>query len=129
VLPSPRFLRSSTRRVTRAAAVARRLAAGGRAAISLREAASPPGNREICFGEGRQRSVRLAYAQPGPAEDDREASYEVLVPSVLSGEGGELCLPFAPPEFGPHTRLAWVAEDLDNETWTGGVESRPSPQD
>ncbi len=132
VLPSPRFLRSSTpQEVTRARL--RLLLAGDSppadaGAISLREAASPPGTREICFGEGRQRSVRLAYAHPGTAEDDREASYEIPLPSVLTGEGRELCLPFAPPDFDPRTRLSWVAEDLDNETWTGGVESRPSPQ-
>lgn len=132
VLPSPRFLRSSTpQEVTRARL--RLLLAGDpppadAGAISLREVASPPGTREICFGEGRQRSVRLAYALPGTAEDDREASYEIPLPSVLTGEGRELCLPFAPPDFDPRTRLSWVAEDLDNETWTGGVESRPSPQ-
>ena len=128
VLPAPRFLRSSTPwEVTRARL--RLLLAGDpppadAGAIFLREAVSPPGTREICFGEGRQRSVRLAYAQPGTAEDDREVSYEVPLPSVLTGEGRERCLPFAPPDFGSHRRLAWVAEDLDNETWIGGVESR-----
>ena len=92
LLPSPRFLRSSTpQEVTRARL--RLLLAGVRptapaGSLTRREVAASPGASEICFGEGRKRSMRLAFARPGFADTPTEVRFDIRRPGSSPARAG-----------------------------------------
>jgi len=136
LLPSPAFLRSSTPKEVTLARLRLLLAGDAPSATAgpllRRPVASKTGASEICFGEGRKRSVRVAFARPGPKEAPLEVRFDVPAPRVVTrddGDGGDLCLPWSPPGpdpgdlSAPFAPFVWLAEDLDNETWIGGVET------
>ena len=127
-LPAPRFLRSSTPPELSAARL-RALLAGDPApespAITLHEprVATLVPSRDLCFkNESEKLSVRVSVAR-----ETRDGRVNFYVGEVRQPEKDDrgfctgLSLPFGANE----SRIAWVAENLDTETWTGGVEKAP----
>lgn len=127
-LPATRFLRSSTPPEVSAARLRLLLAgdpAPGVAAITLREPTVQTlvPARDLCFGPGEEKAVRVSSARESK---NGEVSFHVGEVRILTDEGGgELCTGLSLPFSAGDRRIAWVAEDLDHETWTGGVDGAP----
>lgn len=122
-LPSPGFLRSSTPAEVSSARLRTLLAgdAAPTAAITLREGESAGGARSVCFGPGDEKRVRISYATTSP---EGAIAVSASEPLTLKAENGELCAPFSAPADAAGARVAWLAEDLDSEAWTGGIVDR-----
>jgi hypothetical protein len=120
-LPAPKFLRSGSPPEATAARL-RALLAGDAAAkgegITLREAATGGATRrELCFA-GEKRPVRISVAR-----ERANGVLDLAIGDTVETEvkDGAACVPLPIDSAGG--RLAWVAEDLDTDAWTGGVEA------
>jgi hypothetical protein len=124
-LPAPKLLRSGApAEVSRARL--RLLLAGdpveASEAITLQAPSSGSG-REICFGSGEERPVRISFAREAA---NGEVTWLVGETRDLAPVNGKLCAAVGATLAAGDRRLAWIAEDLDTDAWTGGVELSPS---
>jgi hypothetical protein len=121
-LPAPKLLRSGApAEVSRARL---RLLLAGDAVeasetIQLRKPTSGSGN-EICFGAGEKRPVRISFAREA---GNGEVTWLVGEARELAPVNGNLCAAAGATLAAGDRRLAWIAEDLDTDAWTGGVET------
>lgn len=125
-VPATRLLRSSTPPEVSASRL-RLLLAGDSApkveTIRLRDSKvqSLVPSRDLCFGTGEEKPVRVSIAR-----EKKSGEVALFVGEVRELEvegGGELCTSLSLPFSADDRRIAWIAEDLDTEAWTGGVEA------
>ncbi|MGE0638965.1 MAG: hypothetical protein AB7G12_05320 [Thermoanaerobaculia bacterium] len=127
-LPAPRFLRSSTPPEVSAARL-RSLLAGDAApaaeAITLHapKVATLVASRDLCFrSEFEKLPVRISVAR-----EKRTGEIELHVGDVRQLEKDErgICTGLSLPLGAGERRIAWIAENLETEAWTGGIEEAP----
>ena len=128
VLPATRFLRASTPPEVSVARL-RALLAGGAAPVAAGITLNEPrvatlvAARDLCFsGEADELPTRVSIAR-----EKKDGSVELHVGEVrtLVKEGGRLCTGLSLPFSADETSIAWIAENLDTEIWTGAVEKAP----
>lgn len=121
-LPAPRFLRASTPPEVSTARLRALLAGDSPPKSDAMSQRSAQPSREVCFGEGEERQVRISVAR---LSGEGRISIELGTAKRIQRKAAGLCAPLITSSIPSDARLAWIAEDLDNETWTGGVEQTP----
>jgi hypothetical protein len=122
-LPATKLLRSGApTEVSRARL--RALLAGDAAATSdeirLTGPAAGSSSREVCFGNGEKHPVRISFARE---QGNGEIDYLIGERIEVAPANGRLCTTVGQSLASGDRRLAWIAEDLDTDAWTGGVDA------